>query len=65
MRRSIVAVTFVLAALAASAPSANNTVIFAAKYGKDTALASQTVAVVSFISIATMPFMIALTKVIG
>lgn len=52
-------------AISASAPPANNTVIFAAKYDKDTVLASQTVAVVSFISIATMPFMIALTKVIG
>lgn len=48
--------------ISASAPSANNTVMFAAKYDGDSRLASQTVAVVSFISILTMPVMIALAK---
>lgn len=47
----------------ASAPSANNTVMFAAKYGRDTGVASKTVAFVSFASILTMPVMIALTQV--
>lgn len=46
--------------LSASAPSANNTVMFAAKYNKDTGLAAQTVSAVSFLSIITMPAMIAL-----
>ena len=46
--------------LSASAPSANNTVLFAAKYDKDTGLAAQTVSAVSLLSIVTMPTMIAL-----
>lgn len=46
----------------ASAPSANNTVMFSAKYGKDTAIASKTVAFISFASVITMPVMIALSQ---
>lgn len=46
--------------LSSSAPSANNTVMFAAKYDKDAPCASKVVAMVSFISILTMPVMIAL-----
>lgn len=46
--------------LSSSAPSANNTVMFAAKYDKDAPCASKVVAMVSFISIITMPVMIAL-----
>lgn len=46
----------------ASAPSANNTVMFSAKYGRDTGVASKTVAFVSFASVLTMPVMIALTQ---
>ncbi len=46
--------------LSSSAPSANNTVMFAAKYDKDAPCASKVVAIVSFISIVTMPVMIAL-----
>lgn len=46
----------------ASAPSANNTVMFAAKYGRDTGTASKTVAFVSFASVLTMPLMIALSR---
>ncbi len=45
--------------ISSCAPSANNTVMFSAKYGKDTGIASQTVSVVSFLSIITMPFIIA------
>ena len=48
--------------ISASAPSAANTVMFAAKYDKDTAVASKVVALVSFASIITLPMMIALTK---
>lgn len=46
----------------AAAPSANNTVMFAAKYGKDTGIASKTVAFISFASVITMPVMIALAE---
>lgn len=52
----------VACAISASAPTANNTVMFAAKYDKDTGLASKTVALVSFISILTMPVMIGLAS---
>lgn len=45
--------------ISSCAPSANNTVMFSAKYGKDTGIASQTVSVVSFLSIITMPLIIA------
>lgn len=48
--------------ISASAPSANNTVMFAAKYDKDVSVASKTVAFVSFVSVLTMPIMIALSK---
>lgn len=48
--------------ISASAPSANNTVMFSAKYGKDTALASKIVALNSFVSILTIPIMIALSQ---
>jgi len=44
----------------ASAPPANNTVVFAAKYEKDPGLASQVVGLVSLMSIFTMPVMIGL-----
>ncbi len=46
--------------ITSAAPSANNTILFAAKYERDTSLASQAVAVISFISIVTLPVMIAL-----
>ena len=48
--------------ISSCAPSANNTVLFSAKYNKDTGLASQTVSVVSLISIITMPLIIAIVK---
>jgi len=43
--------------LSASAPPANNTVMFAAKYEKDAGLAAQVVSAVSFLSILTIPVM--------
>ena len=48
--------------IASATPSANNTIMFSAKYDRDTSLASQPVAVVSLISIITLPVMIALAK---
>lgn len=45
--------------ISSCAPSANNTVMFSAKYNKDTGLAAQLVAVCSFISIITIPVIIA------
>lgn len=51
--------------ISSSAPSANNTVLFSAKYNKDTGLASQLVSVVSFLSIITMPLIIALVETLS
>lgn len=48
--------------ISAAAPSANNTVMFAAKYGKDTGLASKIVALCSFVSVITLPIMIAASQ---
>ncbi len=48
--------------MSASAPPANNTVMFAAKYDRDTGLASQTVTAASLLSIVTMPLMIGLAS---
>lgn len=48
--------------LSASAPTANNTVMFAAKFNKDTALASAVTAFISIISIFTMPLMVAVAQ---
>ena len=49
--------------ISAAVPSASNTVMFSAKYGKDTGTASKLVAFCSVVSILTMPVMIALSKV--
>lgn len=49
--------------ISASAPTAANTVMFAAKYDKDTAAASQAVAFSTLMSVITMSFMIAYTKI--
>ncbi len=46
--------------IAAAAPSANNTVMFAVKYGKNSGKASKIIAFTSFVSIITLPVMIAL-----
>lgn len=51
--------------ISACAPTANNTVMFAAKYNKDTGLAAQIVATVSFISVVTMPLIIAAVQMIA
>ena len=48
--------------ISASVPSANNTVMFSAKYGKDTGTASKIVALCSLVSILTIPIMVALSK---
>lgn len=50
--------------ITASVPSANNTFMFASKYDRDAAVASKTVALVSFLSILTMPVMIAITQLL-
>ncbi len=52
-------------ALSASAPTASNTVMFAAKYDRDTALASKVTAFISVLSILTMPVMIAIAQMLG
>ncbi len=50
--------------LSASAPTASNTVMFAAKFDRDTALASKVTSFVSVLSILTMPVMIALAQLL-
>lgn len=50
------------AIITASVPSANNTFMFSSIYGRDAATASKTVALVSFLSVITMPVMIAITQ---
>ena len=44
----------------AAAPPANNTVVFAARHGRDAGYAAQVVSLLSLVSIVTMPLMIAL-----
>ena len=44
----------------AAAPSANNTVVFAARHGRDTGYAAQVVSLLSLLSIVTMPLVIAI-----
>lgn len=48
--------------ISSAAPSAANTVMFSAKYNKDTGLASKIVAFNSFVSIITLPVMIAIAQ---
>lgn len=55
----------VTAAVFCSAPTANNTVMFAAKYGHDTGVASKAGGFTSVLSIVTMPVCIALADFIG
>lgn len=50
----------IVASVFVSAPSANNTVMFAAKYNRDTSLASQVCGFVSVLSVVTMPACVAL-----
>ena len=51
--------------ISSCAPSANNTVMFSAKYNKDTGLAAQVVATASFISIITIPIIIAAVQTVA
>lgn len=53
------------AAVACSAPTANNTVMFAAKYDRDTGIASKASGFASVLSIVTMPIFIALADLLG
>lgn len=55
----------VTCAVVCSAPTANNTAMFAAKYGRDTGIASKASGFTSVLSIVTMPFCIALADLIG
>lgn len=54
---------FVACVLSSSAPTASNTVMFSAKYGRDTALAPKVTSLVSVLSILTMPVMIAIAQI--
>ncbi|MBR6793946.1 MAG: AEC family transporter [Clostridia bacterium] len=53
------------AAVACSAPTANNTVMFAAKYDRDIGIASKASGFASVLSIVTMPIFIALADLLG
>lgn len=55
----------IVASVFISAPTANNTVMFAAKFGRDTALASQVSGLVSILSIVTMPACVALAMLLA
>lgn len=55
--------TLTACGISAAAPTAANTVLFAAKYDKDTAAASQVVSFGTLAAVLTMPFMIAYTKI--
>jgi predicted permease len=50
--------------ISAAVPSANNTVMFSAKYGNDTGVASKVVTFNSVLSVLTIPVMVALSKMI-
>jgi len=53
------------ASVFAAAPSANNTVMFAAKYGRDTGTASKLCGFTTVLAVLTMPVSIALANSIG
>lgn len=55
----------VTAAVCCGAPTANNTAMFAAKYGRDTGVASKVGGLVSILSIITLSACIALADMIG
>ena len=52
-------------AIFSAAPTANNTVMFSAKYGRDTGVASKVCGFTSVLSILTMPICIALSNYLG
>lgn len=58
-------VLLVTCAVVCSAPTANNTVMFAAKYDRDTGIASKASGFTSILSIVTMPFCIALADMLN
>lgn len=51
--------------ISASAPAATNTAMYAAKYGNDPALGSETAAQTSVLSVITMPVIVALATVVA
>ena len=51
--------------ISASAPTATNTAMYAAKYDNDTALGSELAAQSSVLSVFTMPVIVALATVVG
>ncbi|MBQ6823445.1 MAG: AEC family transporter [Clostridia bacterium] len=55
----------VTCAIVCSAPTANNTVMFAAKYDRNTGTASKASGFTSILAIITMPFCIALADLLG
>lgn len=55
----------IVASVFVSAPSANNTVMFAAKYNRDTSLASQVCGFTSIISVLTMPACVAIAMMVA
>lgn len=55
----------IVASVFVSAPTATNTSMLAAKYGRDTALASQTTGLVSILAIITMPLCVALAMLLA
>jgi predicted permease len=55
----------VTAAVCCGAPTANNTAMFAAKYGQDTGIASKVSGFTSVLSIITLPVCIALADILG
>lgn len=55
----------IVASVFVSAPTATNTSMFAAKFGKDTTLASQVTGLVSILAIITMPLCVALAMLLA
>lgn len=55
----------IVASICVSAPVANNTVMLAAKYGRDTSLASQVSGFTSILAIVTMPACVALAMMLA
>lgn len=55
----------IVASVFVSAPAANNTVMFAAKYGRDTSLAAQITGFSSVLSVLTMPACVALAMLLS
>jgi len=56
---------FVSCMMLSSAPTAANTVLFAAQYGSDVKLASKAVAITTLLSIFTMPIFAVLAQMLA